>query len=159
MTQPSNHRTGTIAIAAVLDAVLVVVFVSIGRSSHAEGLDLAGIAGTAWPFIVALAAGWLVARAWRHPLAVWPTGVIVWAVTVAGGMVLRAVSGQGTQLAFIIVATLTLAAFLLGWRLIAMLATRRRGVDAGVDAGGVAAAGAPAEAGADSIDAPRADPA
>ncbi|MFC9559802.1 DUF3054 domain-containing protein [Agromyces sp. NPDC056965] len=124
MTQPVKHRPGTIAIAAILDAVLVVVFVSIGRRSHAEGLDLAGIAGTAWPFLAALVAGWLAARAWRHPLAVWPTGVIVWAVTVVGGMLLRAVSGQGTQLAFIIVATLTLAAFLLGWRLIAMLVTR-----------------------------------
>ncbi|WP_082571654.1 DUF3054 domain-containing protein [Agromyces sp. Root1464] len=125
MTQRANDRPGTIAIAAVLDAVLVVVFVSIGRSSHAEGLDLAGIAATAWPFIAALAAGWLAARAWRHPLAVWPTGVIVWAVTVIGGMLLRVVSGQGTQFAFIVVATLTLAAFLLGWRLVALLVTRR----------------------------------
>ena len=133
MTQPVKHRPGTIAIAAILDAVLVVVFVSIGRSSHAEGLDVAGIAVTAWPFLAALAAGWLAARAWRHPFAVWPTGVIVWAVTVAGGMLLRAVSGQGTQLAFIVVATLTLAAFLLGWRLIASFATRstRGRADAG----------------------------
>lgn len=122
--QPANHRTGTIAIAAAVDAVLVVVFVSIGRSSHAEGLDLAGVAGTAWPFVAALAVGWIVARAWRHPLAIWPTGVVVWAVTVVGGMLLRALSGQGTQFAFIIVATLTLAAFLLGWRLIALLVTR-----------------------------------
>jgi hypothetical protein len=125
MTQRVKHRTGTIATAAILDAVLVVVFVSIGRSSHEEGLDLAGIAGTAWPFLAALVAGWLAARAWRHPLAVWPTGVIVWAVTVIGGMLLRVASGQGTQFAFIVVATLTLAAFLLGWRLIALLVTRR----------------------------------
>ncbi|SIO23477.1 DUF3054 domain-containing protein [Agromyces cerinus] len=125
MTHPANHRPGTIAIAAVLDAVLVVVFVLIGRRSHAEGLDLAGIAVTAWPFLAALVVGWLAARAWRHPLAVWPTGVIVWAVTVIGGMLLRVVSGQGTQFAFIVVATLTLAAFLLGWRLVALLATRR----------------------------------
>ncbi|MGW9631383.1 DUF3054 domain-containing protein [Agromyces sp. NPDC055520] len=125
MTQPGQPRTGTIAIAATLDAVLVVAFVSIGRRSHAEGLDLAGIAGTAWPFLVALAVGWLAARAWRHPLAVWPTGVIIWVVTVAGGMLLRVTSGQGTQFAFIVVATLTLALLLLGWRLIALLVTRR----------------------------------
>ncbi|MGH3705072.1 MAG: DUF3054 domain-containing protein, partial [Agromyces sp.] len=80
-----------------------------------------------------LVAVWLASRAWRHPLAVWPTGVIVWAVTVVGGMLLRAVSGQGAQLAFIIVATLTLAAFLLGWRLIATLVTR--GARARVEAG------------------------
>ena len=125
MTQSRNARPAVIATAAVLDAALVVVFVSIGRTSHAEGLDVAGVAGTAWPFLAALVAGWLAARAWRHPLAVWPTGVVVWAVTVVGGMLLRAVSGQGTQFAFIVVATLTLAAFLLGWRLIALLVTRR----------------------------------
>jgi len=131
MTQHVSHQTGTIATAAILDAVLVVVFVLIGRRSHAEGLDLAGIAITAWPFLGALAAGWLAARAWRHPLAVWPTGVIVWAVTVIGGMLLRVVSGQGTQFAFIVVATLTLAAFLLGWRLVALLVTRTRARGAG----------------------------
>ena len=149
MTQPVNARPGTIAIAAALDAVLVVVFVSIGRSSHAEGLDVVGIAGTAWPFLAALVVGWLAARAWRHPLAVWPTGVLVWAVTVAGGMLLRSVSGQGTQFAFIIVATLTLAAFLLGWRLIAALVTRR----------GRGRADAGAAAGAGSADTSRTDPA
>ncbi|MEF3405590.1 DUF3054 domain-containing protein [Agromyces sp. CCNWLW203] len=130
MTQPTNARPGAITTAAVLDAALVVVFVSIGRTSHAEGLEFAGIAGTAWPFLAALAAGWLAARAWRHPLAVWPTGVVVWSVTVVGGMLLRAVSGQGTQFAFIVVATLTLAAFLLGWRFIASLVTRRSRVAA-----------------------------
>ena len=150
MTQRVYDRPGTIAIAAGLDAVLVVVFVSIGRSSHAEGLDLAGIAATAWPFLAALAVGWLAARAWRHPLSVWPTGVIVWAVTVIGGMLLRVASGQGTQFAFIVVATLTLAAFLLGWRLIALLVTRRtRGGDR-TDIGAIDA---------DAADASRTDPA
>ena len=32
----------------VLDLVLVAVFAVIGRASHAESLDLAGIAMTAW---------------------------------------------------------------------------------------------------------------
>ena len=47
-------RTGTAAIAGALalDAALVVVFAVIGRSSHAEGLDVAGVWGTAWPFLV-----------------------------------------------------------------------------------------------------------
>ncbi|WP_157002354.1 DUF3054 domain-containing protein [Agromyces laixinhei] len=133
MTQSANARAGTIVTALLLDAVLVIVFVSIGRRTHAEGIDFAGIAGTTWPFLAALVSGWLVARAWRHPLAVWPTGVTVWAVTVLGGMLLRVVSGQGTQFAFIIVATLTLAAFLLGWRLIALLVTRRSRARAAVD--------------------------
>lgn len=83
-----------------------------------------GVLATAWPFLVAAVLGWLLGRAWRAPLRLWPTGVIVWAVTVAGGMLLRSVSGEGTAVAFVIVATVTLALFLLGWRAVAAL-TRR----------------------------------
>jgi hypothetical protein len=50
----------------------------------------------------------------------------VWAITVAGGMLLRGVSGQGVQLAFIIVAASVLLVFLVGWRLIAGLVSKRR---------------------------------
>lgn len=123
--------------AALLDTTAVVVFVLIGRRSHAEGLDLAGVWGTAWPFLTALAAGWVMARAWRHPLAVWPTAAVIWVVAVGGGMLLRAVSGQGTDPAFVVVAAAVLAAFLVGWRLVARLAAmiaRRRSRTDAVDA-------------------------
>ena len=83
--------------ALVLDAVLVVVFAVIGRSSHAEGLDAAGVWGTAWPFLAGLAIGWVVARAWRHPSAPWPTGVIVWAATLIVGMLLRVAPGRACR--------------------------------------------------------------
>nr|WP_154921102.1 DUF3054 domain-containing protein [Microbacterium testaceum] len=119
------------ALALVLDAVLVVVFAAIGRATH-DGDVLgplgSGLATTAWPFVAALLVGWLVTRAWRRPTAVVRTGLPVWAITVALGMVLRALSGQGIAVAFIIVATLTLALLLLGWRGIARLAGRRRTV-------------------------------
>ena len=119
------------ALALVLDAVLVVVFAAIGRATH-DGDVLgpfgSGLATTAWPFVAALLVGWLVTRAWRRPTAVVRTGLPVWAITVALGMVLRALSGQGVAVAFIIVATLTLALLLLGWRGIARLAGRRRTV-------------------------------
>lgn len=123
----SARPTASGAVAAFLvDAVLVLLFVVIGRRSHAEGVDLSGVWQTGWPFLAALAAGWLVSLAWRRPLALWPTGVVVWVVTVAGGMALRAASGQGTDPAFIVVATVTLAVFLLGWRAIEALRARRR---------------------------------
>ncbi|MDQ1137203.1 FtsH-binding integral membrane protein [Microbacterium sp. SORGH_AS 1204] len=119
------------ALALVLDAVLVVVFAAIGRATH-DGDVLgpfgSGLATTAWPFVAALLVGWLVTRAWRRPTAVVRTGLPVWAITVALGMVLRALSGQGVAVAFVIVATLTLALLLLGWRGIARLAGRRRTV-------------------------------
>jgi hypothetical protein len=111
--------------AALLDLVLVHVFVTIGRTSHHETLDLAGIGSTAWPFMAGLVAGWLVSLAWRHPLTVWPTGAVIWAVTLGAGLLLRVVSGQGVQFAFVLVAAITLAVFLLGWRLVAQLVVRR----------------------------------
>lgn len=119
------------ALALVLDAVLVVVFAAIGRATHdgdVLGPSGSGLATTAWPFVAALLVGWLVTRAWRRPTAVVRTGLPVWAITVALGMVLRALSGQGVAVAFIIVATLTLALLLLGWRGVARLAGRRRTV-------------------------------
>lgn len=102
----------------LIDLILVFAFVLIGRGSHEETFDVAGTWQTAWPFFAALLLGWMLTRAWRAPDRVWPTGVLIWLVTVAGGMGLRALSGQGTDFAFVIVATLTLGMFLIGWRLL-----------------------------------------
>jgi hypothetical protein len=106
-------------LAVILDCCCVLAFVIIGRASHTRGEGLAGIASTAWPFLAGLAVGWLTARAWRQPFRLWPAGVGAWLGTVALGMVLRVVSGQGTALAFIGVALAFLGLFLLGWRLLA----------------------------------------
>ena len=54
------------------------------------------------------------------------TGLGVWAVTVGGGMLLRAATGQGTALPFIIVASVTLLVALVGWRVIAAIVRRAR---------------------------------
>ncbi len=107
-----------------LDVLCVLVFVVIGRASHTQGESLAGIASTSWPFLCGLAAGWAVSRAWRRPLALRPAGIAAWLGTVALGMVLRVVAGQGTAVAFIVVALAFLGLFLLGWRLAARLVTR-----------------------------------
>ena len=57
MPPDSDLRTRPVALALVADAVCVVVFCTIGRRSHAEGLSVAGIAETAWPFLAG-AGGW-----------------------------------------------------------------------------------------------------
>lgn len=117
------------ALAFALDVVLVVVFAAVGRATHdgdVFGPFGAGLATTAWPFVAALLVGWAIARAWRRPTEIARTGVPVWAVTVVLGMVLRAFSGQGVAVAFVIVATLTLALFLLGWRGVFRLVVRAR---------------------------------
>ena len=127
--------TRTAAYAFFADLVLVVIFAVIGRASHNEGIlgDAGvGLLATVWPFAVALVFAWLVTLAFRRPLAVLRTGVPIWLITVAAGMLLRALSGQGTALAFIIVATLTLLLFLVGWRVVAaaVLRSRAKRVDA-----------------------------
>jgi hypothetical protein len=111
-------------VAVVLDVCCVLIFVMIGRASHTKGETLAGIASTSWPFLCGLGVGWAASRAWRRPLTLRPAGLVVWLGTVAVGMILRVVSGQGTAVAFIIVALAFLGLFLLGWRLIGRLLTR-----------------------------------
>jgi hypothetical protein len=117
--------TRTIVGAFAIDAALVTVFAAIGRASHGEDA-LVGLWVTAWPFLAALVVGWVVSLGWRSPLAPVRTGLPVWAVTVAGGMLLRAVSGQGTAFAFIVVAAVTLVLFLVGWRVVAAVVRRSR---------------------------------
>ncbi|MBZ4486539.1 DUF3054 domain-containing protein [Microbacterium sp. cx-55] len=113
------------ASAFVLDAVLVIVFAATGRASHEES-PWAGLALTAWPFLAGLVLGWLITLAWRAPSSPVRIGLGVWAITVAGGMLLRAASGQGTALPFIIVASIVLFVALVGWRIIAAAVARRR---------------------------------
>jgi DUF3054 family protein len=138
----------------VLDICCVLIFVIIGRASHAKGETLAGIASTSWPFLVGLGIGWLACRNWHRvgarpiakprsyrartnasatpgdnprtpdPGGLVPAGVGAWLCTVAFGMVLRVVSGQGTAVSFIIVALAFLGLFLLGWRLLWRLFAR-----------------------------------
>ena len=127
----------------MLDICCVLVFVIIGRASHASGETLAGIASTAWPFLAGLGIGWLACRAWRYrawrpaspgdaprtpdPGGLVPAGICAWLATVAFGMVLRVVSGQGTAVSFIVVALVFLGATLLGWRALSILLAGRRG--------------------------------
>ena len=113
-------------IAAVADLVLVLVFVLIGRGSHEEGFTLLGTLNTAWPFEVGLALGWLVSRAWPEPLSMRRAALPLWASTVVIGVLLRALSGQGVAVSFVIVTLLVLAAFLFGWRALAGLVVTRR---------------------------------
>ncbi len=108
-----------------MDVLLVIIFAVSGRSSHQEPLSAGGIFTTAWPFLAALAAGWLLTRNWLRPVRLWPNGVCIWLITVAGGMALRILAGETAAVPFVIVATVVLGVFLLGQRLIADLVTRR----------------------------------
>jgi len=114
--------------AGALDILCVVVFVAIGRSVHGHPATVRGLLGTAWPFLVGTAAGWVASRAWSRPFGLAPTGVAVWASTLVLGMLLREAANQGVDPIFVGVAGAFLALFLLGWRLavaVGRLAWRR----------------------------------
>jgi peptidoglycan/LPS O-acetylase OafA/YrhL len=115
--------TRAVVAAAVADAVLILIFAAIGRDAHQRADVLIGVFLTAWPFLAGAALAWLAARAWRRPLSM-GSGVAIWLGAVAGGMVLRAVTGQTVVLAFVIVALVSLGLFLVGYR--ALLALIRR---------------------------------
>ncbi len=103
----------------------MVLFVAIGRRNHDEGTAIDGIATVAAPFLIALVVAWISSRAWRTPGSM-RTSLIVWLVTVFGGLELRHfVFDRGTATPFVIVATLVLGAFIVGGRYLLNLRLRR----------------------------------
>jgi hypothetical protein len=114
-----------VPLAVGIDVFSVTLFVAVGRREHERDSAIAGLIGTAAPFLLALALAWLVLRAWRRPTE-WRMGVGIWAITLVAGMLLRnLVFGDGTATSFVIVAASFLALFLVGWRAAFGLIERR----------------------------------
>lgn len=125
MTDETGRMDRRVPLAIGIDVFSVTLFVAVGRREHERDSAIAGLIGTAAPFLLALALAWLVWRAWRRPTD-WRTGVGIWAVTLIGGMLLRRlVFDDGTATSFVIVAATFLALFLVGWRLVLTLLERR----------------------------------
>ena len=101
----------------VIDLVVVLLFVGIGRANHHHGDSISGMVSTTWPFAVGLAIGWLIVLVRRQNGVSLGAGVEVWLATVALGMILRVIAGQGTAFAFVVVALVFLGALMLGLRL------------------------------------------
>lgn len=101
---------------AAADLACTLLFVVIGRANHHAGETPAGLWSTFWPFAAGTVAGLAAGRFWRRPTALVPAGVAVWLGTVVLGMILRVLAGQGTAVAFIVVALAFLGLFQLGWR-------------------------------------------
>lgn len=112
----ATRRNGTLV--GTLDVAAVVAFVVIGRASHGHGDAPGGVASTLWPFGCGLVAGWAATRVARQPAASVPGGVLTCLVTVALGMLLRVIAGQGTAPSFVAVATGFLGSVMLGGRLL-----------------------------------------
>jgi hypothetical protein len=103
----------------VFDALVVAVFVAIGRSTHHHASSWDGFASTAWPFSVGLLIGWAWILARRRSGYLVASGVVVCLCTVSVGMALRVEFGQGTAAAFVAVALGFLGALMVGARRLA----------------------------------------
>lgn len=110
-----------------LDLAVVLVFAAAGRASHDLSSGVLGVLATAWPFLVGLAVGWLAVLRQPAERRYWVLdGSVITVCTLVLGMLLRQVNGDGTALAFVLVATGTLALGLVGWRAVEALVVRRR---------------------------------
>ncbi|AEF42579.1 putative conserved transmembrane protein [Hoyosella subflava DQS3-9A1] len=124
MVVQSKSPARVVTLAVIVDVIAVVAFATAGRLHHEEAANMAGVVSTSLPFLVGLAAGWItVLKALEnaHPLAVFPTGIALWAWTMVGGVIIRLLSGEGAALAFVLTAALVTGALLIGWRGIAQL--------------------------------------
>lgn len=119
----------TAILAALADIVAVLVFAAVGRLSHAESGDVVGLLATAAPFLVGVAASWLLRPVRRAP-ATLSAGLTVWIGTLVVGLAIRTVFTRSLPLTFLLVAAVTLAALLIGWRGLAQLVARRARSDA-----------------------------
>ncbi len=113
-------------LAIVSDLALVVVFVMIGRASHAEPLDMEGIQRTALPFLAGTLMAWIGFLLKRHSGLTLVNGVFVWAMTVVLGILFRLLLGDTAEFSFVLVTAAVLAAFLIGWRAVVWLVRRNR---------------------------------
>ncbi len=111
-------------LAFAIDLIVVLVFAIVGRSSHAESIEVVGVGLTAWPFLIGAGVGTVLAllghrfrpTAQGAMPAGLAAGVIVWVCTMVGGIALRLASGDTAETPFVIVATISLGVLLLGWR-------------------------------------------
>lgn len=112
--------------ALVGDLVCVVAFAAGGKSAHDDSSTWWVILKIVWPFALACLIGWVLvlSRGW-DPRRWRPAGIAVLAATYVLGMVVRAISGRGVAIGFLVVAIVFLTLTMLGWRLVAGAIRRR----------------------------------
>ena len=110
----TRRQRRVVASASLLADLLSVL--ALVASLRETARDLSGIAETAWPFLAALVAAWLLVRAWRAPVRVAWTGVLVWSITAALGMLLRAIFQEPMEATQLFVSSIALGVFVVGWR-------------------------------------------
>lgn len=109
----------------MLDGVVVVAFVLIGRDTHDEGNAIVGVLGTLLPLGAGLVAGWVATDAVHAPTS-FRTGAGIAAVSgIAGLAIRRLVFQDGTALPFVLVTFAFYLLSMVGWRFIVTRTTVR----------------------------------
>lgn len=104
----------------ILDVVVVLAFVVIGRENHGFTSGIGDYVRVAAPFLIGLAVTTVSLRAWRKPTDLL-TGLFLALGTVLIGMITRRIVwDDGTAISFVTVTTGFLIAGMVGWRLVAL---------------------------------------
>lgn len=83
----------------------------------------------AGPFLLGALVGWLAGRVWRAPLRL-RAGVTVWLAAAVIGLIVRVSFTHRLPPTFALIATVSLAVVILGWRAVVFAAARLRGATA-----------------------------
>lgn len=107
--------------AFITDLVMILVFAFLARLAHNSPdlpFSLGGVLNTAWPFWLGVALAWAYLTYRRLPgAALSPAGVTVWLSAVVVGLLIWGIKHQSfPHWSFIIVASVTSAILLFGWR-------------------------------------------
>ena len=115
-----------IAVSALIDFVVVILFAIIGVKNHGYSLD--HVFEAARPFLIGVACVWFVFifmsvfKTGKRPKNLWVQGLCAWCGTLVIGHILRAVAtGEIAQISFIIVSICALGVLFFTWRAVAAL--------------------------------------
>lgn len=120
----SLPRTGVRGVstptAIAADYVAIAAFALLARAAHQSEdmpFTFTGWLSTLWPFALGVTLGWLIVRTDGAGLR---RGGIIWVITVVTGLVIWGVRNHAVpHWSFVIVATVTSALLMLGWRAVA----------------------------------------
>jgi len=108
-----HPRATAVVLYLLLDVGCVLLFTLSNRETNDDPM---GPLHSAWPFLAALLAGWAIARAWRRPRRIRYTAIVVWLITAVIGLTLRALTVGLLESTYVLLSTVALGVFILGWR-------------------------------------------
>lgn len=115
----------------LIDIICMALFALLARIAHQSEtmpLNFSGWLSTYWPFLLGILGAWLIMSLTKMvPTRLAPAGLFVWIFTVIVGLGIWALRHHTVpHWSFMMVASITSAVLLLGWRIIATKVLRRQ---------------------------------